>query len=85
MLQHASDMTIEIPDKFIARSGRTEDELKLKLAIFLFQEEVFTLGQASQFAELHQIAFQRELARREIPLHYGLEELRDDVDTIKDL
>ena len=75
-------MTLEIPDQILHVAGRSENDLRLLLALFLFQEEIFTLGQASKFAGLHIIQFQRELAKRKIPLHYGNEEYRQDMETI---
>lgn len=49
------------------------------LAITLFREELLTLGQAAALADLPQLIFQKELAKRKIPLHYGIEELKQDL------
>jgi predicted HTH domain antitoxin len=38
-----------------------------------------TLGQAAHLADLPQIEFQRVLASRNIPLHYGVESMEQDV------
>ncbi len=76
-------MIIEISDRILSNSGLTPEEIRLRLAILLFQEEKMTLGQASKLAGLHQIQFQRELARRDIPIHYGMEEFKRDLETIK--
>jgi len=54
-------------------------ELKRELTITLFQQERLTLAQASRLAEMHQLAFQAVLAGRQIPLHYGIEDLREDL------
>jgi hypothetical protein len=43
------------------------------------------LGQASQLAGLHQIQIQRELAKRDIPIHYGEREFWRDMETINGL
>ena len=53
-------MTIEISDKILNKTGLTAEEIKLRLAILLFQEEKLTLAQASKFAGIHQIQFQKE-------------------------
>ena len=45
-------------------------------------EEV-TLGQAAEVAGLSQSAFLRELGRRKIPLHYGVEEFSRDLSTLE--
>ena len=60
----------------------TEGELLLRIAVMLFQEEKLTLAQASQFAGIHQMEFQKELARRKISIHYGEEYLFNDLETI---
>ena len=47
----------------------------------LFQQERLTLAQAARAAEVSQFAFQAMLAEREIPIHYGVEEFLEDVQT----
>ena len=56
-----------------------ESELKQELALTLFQQERLTLAQASRLAEMSQLAFQALLAKRQIPIHYGVEEFREDL------
>lgn len=75
-------MTLQIPDTFFQKVGMTEGELLLRIAVMLFQEEKLTLAQASQFAGIHQMEFQKELARRKISIHYGEEDLLNDLETI---
>jgi len=75
-------MIVEIPDQIINQSGLSAGEILLKVAIVLFQEEKLTLGQASRLAGLHQFEFQKELAAREIPVHYGEEDYQNDLRTI---
>lgn len=75
-------MIVEIPDQVIAQSGLSAKEILLKIALILFQEEKLTLGQASKLAGLHQFEFQKELAKREIPVHYGEEDYERDLLTI---
>lgn len=76
-------MIVEIPDQIIEQSGLSPNELLLKVAIILFQEEKLTLGQASKMAKLHQFEFQKELAKREIPVHYGEEDFERDLQNIE--
>lgn len=75
-------MLLEISDSIVERAGLTKSELLLRLAVSLFEEEKLTLAQASQLAGLHQIQFQKELAKRKIPVHYGKEELLADLETV---
>ncbi len=54
----------------------------LHLAIGLFVAEEATLGQAASTAGLSQSEFLRELGRRNISIHYGSEELAEDLRTV---
>lgn len=61
----------------------SEVDLKLEIAILLFQQEKITLGTASQFAETNQLEFQRILGSRKIPIHYDVEDFRQDLKTLE--
>lgn len=78
-------MTIEISDQIIERAGLSPEHILLELAVLLFQKESVTLGQASNIAGIHQIQFQKELAKRKIPIHYDVEDFEQDLETIKGL
>lgn len=60
----------------------TPGKVALHLAIGLFVTEEATLGQAAEVAGLSQAAFLKELGRRQIPIHYGAEELAEDLKTV---
>ncbi len=75
-------MVVNIPDQILEQAGLSSNELLLKVAILLFQEEKLTLAQASRLAAIHQSEFQRELASRQIPIHYGVEDLDRDLETL---
>ena len=75
-------MNVDIPESVLQQSGLSSQELKLKVALMLFQEERLTLGQASRLAGLHQFEFQKELAQLNIPIHYGEAEFEDDLETL---
>ena len=76
---------VTIPDDVLAAAHLSEVELRRELAVALFREERLTLAQASRLAEMNQFAFQSILAAREIPIHYGIEEFREDLRTIEAL
>ena len=57
----------------------------LRLAIGLFVSEEATLGQAAEVAGLSQAEFLKELGRRRIAIHYGREELAEDLRTVESL
>ena len=76
-------MPVTISDEVLAAAHISEPELKQELALALFRQERLTLAQASRLAETTQLAFQALLADRQIPIHYGVEEFREDVRTLR--
>ena len=74
-------MKIEIAETQLKSSGLNEADLKLELAVFLFEKNIFTLGNAAEFCGLHKMEVQRVLADRNIPLHYTNEMLQQDLET----
>jgi predicted HTH domain antitoxin len=74
-------MAVTISDEVLAGAHLSEPDLKRELALTLFQQERLTLAQAARAAEVSQFAFQAMLAEREIPIHYGVEEFLEDVQT----
>ena len=60
-------------------------ELKQEIAVLLFQKDRLTLGQASELADMSVADFQHLLASRGISPHYNVEDLEDDVETLRKL
>jgi len=58
-------------------------ELRQEIALALFQQERLTFAQASRLAEVIQLRFQAILAERKIPIHYGVEEFREDLRSLR--
>ena len=54
----------------------------LHLAIGLFVSEEATLGRAAEVADMTQTQFLRELGLRHIPIHYGADQLKEDLLTV---
>jgi predicted HTH domain antitoxin len=76
-------MPVTISDEVLAAAHISGPELKQELALTLFEQERLTLAQASRLAEMNQLAFQALLAERQIPIHYGIEEFREDLQTLR--
>ena len=76
-------MTITLPAELEKQISR--EEAALYFAVGLFAGEKVTLGQAASIAGISQPALMQELAKRKIPLHYGMEELEQDIATVKKL
>jgi predicted HTH domain antitoxin len=78
-------MLIEIPDNIINKSNLTEKELRIEFALILFDRGIMTLEQASNFAILDSLEFQRLLGERKISIHYNENDFEEDLETIKKL
>jgi len=78
-------MPLTIPEEILVAAHMTELELKRELALTLFQKERLTLGCASTLAGMSQREFQRLLADRRIPIHYGVEEFEQDLETLRQM
>jgi predicted HTH domain antitoxin len=76
-------MPVTISDEVLKAAHMSGPELKQELALTLFQQDRLTLAQASRLAGINQLAFQALLADRQIPIHYGVEEFREDVRTLR--
>ncbi len=76
-------MKITLPESIKARLS--PESTALHLAIGLFVSEEATLGQAAEVAGLSQAKFLRELGKRRIPIHYGAEELSEDLRAVESL
>jgi predicted HTH domain antitoxin len=74
-------MQLSLPEPVEARLS--PQSAALHLAIGLFVTEEATLGQAAETAGLSQAAFLKELGRRRIPIHYGPEELAEDLRAVE--
>jgi predicted HTH domain antitoxin len=77
-------MTVTISDEVLDAAHLSEAEVKRELAVTLFHQDRLTLGQASRLAEMSQLRFQAVLADRRIPIHYGVEEFREDLQALQD-
>lgn len=76
-------MTLTLPDDLLRSTRLTAAELQIEFALALFRIERLTLGQAALLAGLPQMDFQRLLANRDIPLHYGIEAMEQDIQRAK--
>jgi len=76
-------MQLTLPESVEARLSPASAALHLAIGLFVTEEA--TLGQAAEVAGLSQAAFLKELGRRRIPLHYGMEELAEDLRVVESL
>ena len=80
---------ITLPEKIINVLGLRESEaglaIKRELAVYLFQRNMLSFGQARQLSELPVWDFLDLLRERKVPLHYGMVDFEEDLKTIQEL
>jgi predicted HTH domain antitoxin len=76
-------MGVTFPDEVLKQTHLTNDELNVEMAVHLFEIEKLSFWQAAEMAGMSHWKFQQLLASRQIPLHYGMEELEQDLDTLR--
>ncbi len=75
-------MALIIEDKELELVHMDEHELRLEIAIMLYEKGKVSTGRASEFAGMNRIIFLKELAKRQIPVNYDEEELMRDLETL---
>lgn len=78
-------MVLKIEDKILKSIKLTQEEAKLDFALGLYIDKRVTLGQAAVVASISQTQFLKELGKRQIPIHYDIEDFEKDLKTIETL
>jgi predicted HTH domain antitoxin len=65
---------IEIPAEVVHATRMTLQEIKLELALMLFQQNKLSFGKAREMAGLTVWDFQLLLGQRKIPIHYDIQD-----------
>ncbi|MEN0006037.1 MAG: UPF0175 family protein [Bacteroidota bacterium] len=72
-------MALVISDETLAQARLSADELLIELACYLYDKKRMSMGQGRQLTGLDQISFQKELAKRDIYIHYTKSDLETDL------
>ncbi len=81
----AKRVVIEVPEGLKIPPGELEERLRIELALRLYEKGIASLGQARRIAGVSKWDFLELLAREGIPLHYGEEELKEDLEVARKL
>ncbi|MFY9822496.1 MAG: UPF0175 family protein [Thermoanaerobaculia bacterium] len=75
-------LVLEIPDSVQEAlrlpAGQQTAELLKELAVALYSRSALSFSKACELSKIDRLEFGRLLARREVPRHYGEEELERD-------
>ncbi|MFH7244677.1 MAG: UPF0175 family protein [Spirulina sp.] len=78
-------MSVTIPDDIVQSTHMTEDELKIEIAVMLYNQQKISSGKARSWTGLTVIEFQHELAKRGLFINYDVEDLEADIKTLQSL
>jgi predicted HTH domain antitoxin len=78
-------VTLELPSDVLLATRLTTSELKVELAVHLFEQGKLSLGKACDLANMDIWQFMQLLGARGITAHYDIEEYEEDLDTLKRL
>jgi predicted HTH domain antitoxin len=76
---------IELPRHLVNAAGTTPDELKVELAIHLYETRRLSIGHAREMAGMSLWQFRQLLASRKISPHYDIADLDEDMKTWAEL
>jgi len=79
----STTITIEIPREVLHAARMNSDEMKLELAVHLFQQGRLSFGKAREMVGMNVATFQQLLGSRGICVHYDVDEYHEDLATLK--
>lgn len=72
-------MTLVIPDEILLEARLSPSELRVELAVYLYEKKRISIGKARKMAGLSLIDFQKALTQRNVYIHYDVKELETDL------
>ena len=82
-MEYGLAVNITIDDELLKGVELTPQEARLDFAVGLLTEEKVTRWRAAQIAGLDELEFILELKRRKVSLHYDVDDLEDDLGTLR--
>jgi len=76
---------LEIPQDVLDSARLTAAEARLELAVHLYERGRLSIGKAHELAGLSLWEFRQLLGFRQIPPHFAVEDLEQDLETLRQL
>ena len=77
----STSVAIHIPQRLLQAARATPDELRIELAVQLYQQRRLSIGHARELADMSLWEFRQLLASRHIPPHYDSSDLDEEMRT----
>lgn len=78
-------VALEIPAGVLHAAHMSPDDIRLELAMSLYAQGRLSLGMARSLTHLSLWDFRHQLAARGTPVHYSVDDLDDDVQSLQAL
>ena len=78
-------MDLLIKVEILKKAEISAEELLIEMAVHLYDTGRLSMGQARNLAQLDQLSFQKEVARRDVYIKYDLGDLETDLKNLKKL
>jgi len=79
------NVSIQISQDILDSARMSASEIKQELAIQLYAQSRLSIGKARELADMSLWQFRHLLASRQIPVHYDVADLDDEVATLQKL
>ncbi len=76
-------VSLDFPRSVLDSARLTPEELKIELAVLLYQRGRLSIGKARELAGMSLWQFRQLLGSRQIGPHYGMDEYAEDVDALR--
>ena len=76
---------LEVPQDILDSARLTAADLKVEMAIHLYAQGRLSVGKARELAGMALWEFRQLLASRGIPPHYDVEDLNEDISTLREM
>ena len=76
---------LRVPEQILSSAKISAADLLLEVAVYLYDSERLSLGQARALVQMDIISFQKELAKRDVNIKYDVNDFEDDLSSLKQL
>ena len=76
---------LEVPQDVLDSARLTISELKVEIAVYLYAQGRLSIGKARELAGMTLWEFRQLLASRRIPPHYDVNDLNEDMTTLREM
>lgn len=78
-------MVLELPSDLIFVPAYTEQDLKVDVAVMLYQRKALTLARSARWIGMTRLQFQKALADRNVSINYSVSDFEVDMKTLQSM